>query len=194
MDCLPEGFNAMVPAIIILTMVTSLKNISNDLLGSAEYVGGLMGGAAEGFSSLLPVVIFIAAILLAFATGTSWETFGILIPIVASMFHSSKPLFIIGISACLSGTVCGDHCSPISDTTIMSSVGAGCAHVDHVSTQLPYGILVASVSAISFVVAGFSHSFLLGLGCGTVALVAFLLFIKRRQEVKGRFAVSMRSE
>lgn len=194
MDCLPEGFNAMVPAIIILTMATSLKNISNNLLGSAEYVGGLMGGAAEGLTSLLPAVIFIVAILLAFATGTSWGTFGILIPIVASMFDSSNPLFIIGISACLSGAVCGDHCSPISDTTIMSSAGAGCAHVDHISTQLPYGLLVASVSAISFIIAGFSHSFVLGLGFGIVALVAFLLFIKRRQEVKGRFSVALKSE
>jgi tetracycline resistance efflux pump len=181
MDCLPEGFNAMVPPIMILTMATSLKNISNDLLGSAEYVGGLMEGAAVGLSNFLPAVIFVVAILLAFATGTSWGTFGILIPIVASMFNSSDPIFFIGISACLSGAVCGDHCSPISDTTIMSSAGAGCVHVDHVSTQLPYGLTVAAISFICFLVAGFTHSSLLCLAIGIVAVIGFLLIMRNRQ-------------
>lgn len=183
MDCLPEGFNAMVPAIMILTMATSLKNISNDLLGSAEFVGGAMEGAAAGLYSFLPAVIFVVAIFLAFATGTSWGTFGILIPIVASMFHSNDPIFFIGISACLSGAVCGDHLSPISDTTIMSSAGAGCVHVDHVSTQIPYGLTVASISFLCFLLAGFTNSSILCLGVGAVLVIGFL-FIMRKRETK----------
>lgn len=184
MDSLPEGFNAMVPAIIILTMATSLKNISNDLLGSAEYVRGIMAGNAENLYSLLPAVIYVVAVLLAFATGTSWGTFGILIPIVSSMFSYTDPIFIIGISACLSGAVCGDHLSPISDTTIMSSAGAGCAHVNHVTTQLPYGIVVAAISAVAFIISGFVHSAIVGLGFGILATLGVISLIKNKNTNK----------
>ncbi len=188
MTALPQGFNAMVPAIMILTMATSLKNISNDLLGSAEFVGTAMQGAAAGLASFLPAVIFVVALLLSFATGTSWGTFGILIPIVASMFASTDPIFIIGISACLSGAVCGDHCSPISDTTIMSSAGAVCVHVDHVATQLPYGLTLAAISFFAFIIAGFTHSFLLSFSFGLIATVGTLVFVKSRQSLSKKRA------
>ena len=180
MDSLPDGFISMVAPIMILTMATSLKNISNTLLGSAEYVGRMMEGAAAGLSNFLPAVIFIVAILLAFATGTSWGTFGILIPIVSSMFRFTDPIFVIGISACLSGAVCGDHLSPISDTTIMSSAGAGCLHVNHVSTQIPYGSAVAIISFICFLLAGFTNSAPLCLAIGAGIVIGFLYLMKKR--------------
>ena len=173
MECVPKGFIAMVPAITILTMATALKNISNDLLGSATYVEGLMKGAAPGLENFLPAVIFIVACLLAFATGTSWGTFGILIPIVCYIFDPSDPIFYIGMSACLAGAVCGDHCSPISDTTIMSSAGAQCVHVNHVSTQLPYAITVAVISFICFLIAGFVQNAVICLAIGTLLIVGF---------------------
>ena len=154
MDCVPRGFIAMVPAVLILTFATSLKNMTN-LLEAREYVGLVMQSAADGLFAFLPAIIFIVACLLAFATGTSWGTFGILIPIVTSIFPEESPLLFVGISACLAGAVCGDHCSPISDTTIMASAGARCNHVDHVSTQLPYAITVAGISFVSFIIAGF---------------------------------------
>ncbi|MCR5682038.1 MAG: Na+/H+ antiporter NhaC family protein, partial [Clostridiales bacterium] len=135
MECIPEGFKAMVPAIMILTFAGSLKNMTS-ALGSAEFVEGFMSGAAEGLTALLPAVIFLVAVFISFSTGTSWGTFGILIPIVTSIFPASSELMYIGMSACLAGSVCGDHCSPISDTTIMSSAGARCDHINHVSTQL----------------------------------------------------------
>lgn len=178
MDSLSEGFSSMVGAILILTMATSLKNISNDLLGSQTFVGGLMENSVEGLSSFLPAVIFIVAIFLAFATGTSWGTFGILIPIITSMFDIGEPLFFIGISACLSGAVCGDHISPISDTTIMSSAGAGCVHVDHVKTQLAYGLSVAVIATIAYLIAGFTYSAVLALSFGILAILAFMLVLK----------------
>lgn len=180
MDCIPAGFKAMVPAIIILTLATSLKNISNDLLGSAGYVESLMKSeVAQNLQSFLPAVIFIVACLLAFATGTSWGTFGILIPIVSGMFSADNPMLYIGMSACLAGAVCGDHCSPISDTTIMASAGAQCVHVNHVSTQLPYAISVAVISFICYIVAGFIHNVFICLGLGVVLTIGFLLFVKR---------------
>ena len=180
MDCIPAGFKAMVPAIIILTLATSLKNISNDLLGSAGYVESLMKSeVAQNLQSFLPAVIFIVACLLAFATGTSWGTFGILIPIVSGMFSADNPMLYIGMSACLAGAVCGDHCSPISDTTIMASAGAQCVHVNHVSTQLPYAISVAVISFICYIVAGFVHNVFICLGLGVVLTIGFLLFVKR---------------
>ncbi len=180
MDCIPAGFKAMVPAITILTLATSLKNISNDLLGSAGYVESLMQSeAAQNLQSFLPAVIFIVACLLAFATGTSWGTFGILIPIVSGMFSADNPMLYIGMSACLAGAVCGDHCSPISDTTIMASAGAQCVHVNHVSTQLPYAITVAVISFICYIVAGFVQNVFICLGLGIVLTIGFLLFIKR---------------
>ena len=180
MDCIPEGFKAMVPAITILTLATSLKNISNDLLGSASYVESLMkSDVAQSLESFLPAVIFIVACLLAFATGTSWGTFGILIPIVSGMFPTDNPMLYIGMSACLAGAVCGDHCSPISDTTIMASAGAQCVHVNHVSTQLPYAIAVAVISFICYIVAGFVQNVFICLGLGIVLVIGFLLFVKK---------------
>ena len=182
MDCIPQGFIAMVPAISILTLATSLKNISNDLLGSAVFVEGLMqSDAAKSLQNFLPAVIFIVACLLAFATGTSWGTFGILIPIVTNMFSADNPLLYVGMSACLAGAVCGDHCSPISDTTIMSSAGARCVHVIHVSTQLPYAITVAAISFLCYIVAGFIPNAFVCLPIGAVLTIGWLLFMKSRQ-------------
>ena len=156
MKSIPEGFIAMVPAILILTFATSLKNMTSEL-GAAYFVGDLMSTAAPTLKSFLPAIIFIVACILAFATGTSWGTFGILIPIVESLFLTdpTNPLRIVAMSACLAGAVCGDHCSPISDTTIMSSAGAECEHLNHVSTQIPYAIYVAVVSFVCYVIAGF---------------------------------------
>ena len=182
MDCVPQGFISMVPAITILTLATSLKNISNDLLGSASYVEALMRSEfAQSLANFLPAVIFIVACLLAFATGTSWGTFGILIPIVSNMFGAEDPLLYIGMSACLAGAVCGDHCSPISDTTIMSSAGAQCVHVIHVSTQLPYAVTVAAVSFVCFLLAGLVQNVVLCLAVGAALILGFLFLMKRRQ-------------
>lgn len=182
MACIPRGFTEMVPAITILTLATSLKGISNDLLGSAAFVDGLMKSeTAQQLEAFLPAVIFVVGALLAFATGTSWGTFGILIPIVCSMFESGHPLLYIGISACLAGAVCGDHCSPISDTTIMSSAGARCSHVRHVETQIPYAVFVAGVSLICYIIAGFVHSYVLCLAIGSVLILGGLFVMRRRQ-------------
>ena len=137
--------------------------------------------AAQSLQAFLPAVIFVVGCLLAFATGTSWGTFGILIPIVTSMFESTDPMLYIGMSACLAGAVCGDHCSPISDTTIMSSAGARCSHVQHVSTQLPYAVTVAAISFVCYIVAGFVHSAILCLAVGSALIVGFLYFMKKRQ-------------
>ncbi len=187
MECVPQGFIAMVPAITILTMAASLKNMSNDLLGSAVYVEAMMKSSAEGLASFLPAVIFIVACLLAFATGTSWGTFGILIPIVTSIFDPTDSLLYVGISACLAGAVCGDHCSPISDTTIMSSAGARCVHVLHVSTQLPYAITVAVVSFLCFILAGVFHlSAPVCLVIGAVLIIGFLFLMKGKDSQKAK--------
>jgi len=153
MEAIPKGFIAMVPAITILTMAGSLKNMT-DSLGAAKFVGGIMEGSAAGLSMFLPAVIFLVACFLAFSTGTSWGTFGILIPIVVGIFPASDELLYIGMSACLAGAVCGDHCSPISDTTIMSSAGARCDHINHVSTQMPYAITVAAISFVCYIITG----------------------------------------
>lgn len=155
MDCIPEGFKAMVPAIMILTFAWSLKAMT-DSLGAREFVEAVVKSSATGFQALLPVIVFAIGCLLAFATGTSWGTFGILIPIVLGVFplESGNPLAVICVSACMAGAVCGDHCSPISDTTIMASAGAQCDHVEHVSTQLPYAITAAAVSGVTYVIAG----------------------------------------
>lgn len=178
MDCVPKGFIAMVPAITILTMATSLKNMTG-LLGADAYVENLMNGAAAGLANFLPAIIFLVACFLAFSTGTSWGTFGILIPIVVAVFPEGSTLLIIGMSACLAGAVCGDHCSPISDTTIMSSAGAECNHVNHVSTQLPYAITVAAISFIMYVIAGFIQSAVVLLPIGIVLTIATLFVIKK---------------
>ena len=177
MECIPKGFNAMVPAILILTLATSLKNMTG-LLGAATYVETLMDQAAAGLANFLPAVIFVVACLLSFATGTSWGTFGILIPIVTAIFAEGDPLLIIGMSACLAGAVCGDHCSPISDTTIMSSAGGQCNHINHVSTQLPYAITVAAVSFVGYIIAGFVQSWLIVLPVMIVIMLATLFVIK----------------
>lgn len=178
MECIPKGFNAMVPPILILTLAVSLKNMTTNL-GAATFVHDVMAGVAGSLVSLLPAVIFIVACILAFATGTSWGTFGILIPIVTAIFDPSDPLLIIGISACCAGAVCGDHCSPISDTTIMSSAGAQCNHVDHVSTQLPYAITVAAISFVTFIFAGFIRNAVICIIIGAVLTVGTLLVIKK---------------
>ncbi len=177
MECIPEGFKAMVPAIIILTFATALKNMTG-LLGAKYFVADLMNGAAAGLASFLPAIIFLVACGLSFATGTSWGTFGILIPIVTAIFPADTKLLIIGISACLAGAVCGDHCSPISDTTIMSSAGAQCDHINHVNTQLPYAITVAAISFICYVIAGFVQNAVIMLAIGAVLTLGTVLIIK----------------
>ena len=179
MDAVPKGFIAMVPAILILTFATSLKNMTG-LLGAKYYVGDLMNGAAADLQNFLPAIIFLVACILSFATGTSWGTFGILIPIVTYLFAAdpSNPLMIISMSACLAGAVCGDHCSPISDTTIMSSAGAQCDHLNHVSTQLPYAITVATLSFVCYILAGFIQSWYIVLPIGVILTVVTLFAIK----------------
>ena len=165
MGCIPKGFQAMISPIIILTLAVSLKTTLN-ALGAADYVHDLMYAASEGLYNMLPAVIFLVACVLAFASGTSWGTFGILIPIVTAIFPSDSALLYIGISACCAGAVCGDHCSPISDTTIMSSAGAQVEHVNHVATQLPYAITVACLSFVCFVFAGFIQNWVVCLAIG----------------------------
>ncbi len=183
MECVPKGFISMVPAILILTFATSLKNMTG-LLGADVYVHDLMENAAEGLQSFLPAIIFLVACLLAFATGTSWGTFGILIPIVAAIFDPTDELLYIGMSACLAGAVCGDHCSPISDTTIMASAGAQCNHINHVNTQLPYAIFVAAISFVGFVIAGFVQKVYIVLPLMFVILFLALLLIKMATKKK----------
>ena len=185
MACLPEGFKAMVPAILILTFAWSLKAMT-DSLGAKEYVAALVKASAGTFVSLLPAIIFLVGCFLAFATGTSWGTFGILIPIVVDAFSATDPqLMIIAISACMAGAVCGDHCSPISDTTIMASAGAQCEHVNHVSTQLPYAITAAAVSCVSYIVAGYVRNVVISLIVAVALMLATLAVIKMTA-AKGR--------
>ena len=185
MACLPEGFKAMVPAILILTFAWSLKAMT-DSLGAKEYVAALVKASTGSFVSLLPAIIFLVGCFLAFATGTSWGTFGILIPIVVDAFSATDPqLMIIAISACMAGAVCGDHCSPISDTTIMASAGAQCEHVNHVSTQLPYAITAAAVSCVSYIVAGFVRNVVISLIVAVALMLATLAVIKMTA-AKGR--------
>ncbi len=178
MDCIPEGVRAMVPAILILTFAWTLKAMT-DSLGADLYVAGLVESSAGAFMNFLPAIIFVVGCFLAFATGTSWGTFGILIPIVVAVFQNGDPqMMIMSISACMAGAVCGDHCSPISDTTIMASAGAQCEHVNHVTTQLPYAVLAAVVSFATYIVAGFVKSAWIALPVG-IALMAALLFALR---------------
>ncbi len=180
MSCVPEGFKAMVPAILILSFAWTLKAMT-DSLGAAEYVASIMESCAGGLMNLLPAIIFLVGCGLAFATGTSWGTFGILIPIVVAVFaNSNHTLMTISISACMAGAVCGDHCSPISDTTIMASAGAQCDHVNHVSTQLPYALMVAAVSFVTYIVAGFTQSAWISLPVGAVLIVGVLLLMRNR--------------
>ena len=181
LECLSEGFKAMVPAIIILVLAWSLKGVT-DTLGAKDFVAGIVSGKATALMNFMPAIIFLVGIGLAFSTGTSWGTFGILIPIVVAAFSSIDPeLMIISISACMAGAVCGDHISPISDTTIMASAGAECNHVNHVNTQLPYALSVALVSFVSFIVAGFTRSSLLSFALGAAIVVGSLFVVKKMQ-------------
>ena len=178
MGCIPEGFKAMVPAIMILTFAWTLKAMT-DSLGAAVFVEEAMRSVAGGIEVILPAIIFLVGCGLAFATGTSWGTFGILIPIVVAVFEKSSPeMMIISMSACMAGAVCGDHCSPISDTTIMASAGAQCDHVTHVSTQLPYAILAAAVTFVTYIVAGFVKTAWIALPVGIVLMLIVLFVIK----------------
>ena len=177
MGCIPEGFKAMVPAILILTFAWSLKGMT-DSLGAKLFVRDFVYANAENFQMFLPAIVFLIGCLLAFATGTSWGTFGMLIPIVQSVFPMDNPLAIVCISACMAGAVCGDHCSPISDTTIMASAGAQCDHVSHVSTQLPYAVTCAVVSCISYIIAGFVPNAVIALPIAIVLMI-IALFIMR---------------
>ncbi|MDO4276516.1 MAG: Na+/H+ antiporter NhaC family protein [Eubacteriales bacterium] len=180
MACIPDGFKAMVPAILILTFAWTLKAMT-DSLGAAVFVADAMESVAGGFMNLLPAIIFLVGCFLAFATGTSWGTFGILIPIVVAVFaNTNENLMIISISACMAGAVCGDHCSPISDTTIMASAGAQCDHVNHVSTQLPYAIVAAVISFITYIVAGFVQTAWVALPVGIVLMLLALFVIKMK--------------
>ena len=176
MDCIPQGFIAMVPAILILTLATALKNVTG-MLGADVYIEAIMRDQGAALGSLLPAIIFLVACVLAFATGTSWGTFGILIPIVLAL-DLGGALPTIAMSACLAGAVCGDHCSPISDTTIMSSAGGQCNHINHVSTQMPYAITVAAISFVMFVVAGFVQNALICLALGAALTLGTLFIIK----------------
>ena len=183
MGCIPEGFKAMVPAIMILTFAWSLKNMT-DSLGAKFFVRDFVRSSASGLQMILPLIVFAIGCLLAFATGTSWGTFGILIPIVQNVFSMDNPMAIVCISACMAGAVCGDHCSPISDTTIMASAGAQCDHVNHVSTQLPYAITCAVVSGVTYLIAGILVSMgapgLLGLPIGIVLMIGALFVIRSK--------------
>ncbi len=181
MNAIPEGFKSMVPAILVLTFAWTLKSMT-DSLGAAEYVGGLVANVADNraLMSLLPALVFLVGIFLAFATGTSWGTFGILIPIVVNVFGGdvNNELMIIAISACMAGAVCGDHCSPISDTTIMASAGAQCDHIRHVSTQLPYAFTVAGVSFVAYIISGFVRNWIICLVIGIVLMLGTLVIFK----------------
>ena len=156
MECFPNGFKAMVPAILILTFAWTLSGVTG-LLGAKEFVSGIFAGGAAGLKLLLPAIVFLVAVGMSFSTGTSWGTFGILLPIVVAVGLEPE-LLVISVSACLAGAVCGDHCSPISDTTIMSSTGSMCNHINHVATQLPYALTVAGVSFVGYIIAGFIQS------------------------------------
>lgn len=178
MGCIPEGFKAMVPAILILTFAWSLKAMT-DSLGAKYFVRDFVWSSAAGLQMLLPALVFVIGCLLAFATGTSWGTFGMLIPIVQNVFPMDNPLSIVCISACMAGAVCGDHCSPISDTTIMASAGAQCDHVNHVSTQLPYAITAAAVSLVSYIFAGLVPNALIALPVSVILMLVTLVVIRK---------------
>ncbi len=176
MDAFPEGFKAMVPAIMILCCAWTLKAMT-DSLGAKVFISDIINGSAAGLKLFLPAIIFLIACILAFASGTSWGTFGILIPIVLAAMPGG-PLTIVAVSACMAGAVCGDHCSPISDTTIMASAGAQCNHVDHVNTQLPYAITVAAVSFVSYIVAAVVVKWQIALPISIVLMVATLFAMR----------------
>ena len=182
-DALTDGFKAMVPAILILTFAWTLSGVTSQL-GATVFVAEFVRNSASGFANFLPAIVFLIGVGLAFATGTSWGTFGVLLPIVCSVFPSGE-LMVIAVSACLAGAVCGDHCSPISDTTIMASTGGQCDHINHVNTQLPYALTVAGVSFLGYILAGFVQNAWIVLPVSLAALVAVLLVIKMVQSKKG---------
>ena len=177
MESLPDGFKAMVPAILILACAWTLNSMTGSL-GAKIFISQMIGGSAGSLQALLPAIIFAIAVGLSFATGTSWGTFGILIPIVLSVFSAGEPITIVAVSACMAGAVCGDHCSPISDTTIMASAGAQCDHINHVSTQLPYALTVAGVSFVSYILAGFVSNWMIVLPVAIVLMIGTLFIIK----------------
>ena len=177
-ECIPEGFKSMVPAILILTLAWSLKAMT-DSLGAKQFVEAVVKSSAGGFQVFLPAIVFLIATFLAFATGTSWGTFGILIPITLGVFPLTDPLGVVCVSACMAGAVCGDHCSPISDTTIMASAGAQCDHVTHVSTQLPYAFTVAGVSFVSYLIAGLIPNAIIVLPIAIVLMIGTLLVMRK---------------
>ena len=181
-ESLADGFKLMVSAMLILTFAWTLSGVTNNL-GAKVFVAEFVRVSAAGMANLLPAIVFIIAVFLAFATGTSWGTFGVLLPIVCSVFPSGE-LMIIAVSACLAGAVCGDHCSPISDTTIMASTGAQCDHINHVSTQLPYSMVAAGVSFVGFILAGYIQNALIVLPISLVLLFAVLLVIRAVQKKK----------
>ena len=179
MDSIPEGFKAMVAAILILTLAWTIKTMT-DSLGAADFVAGVVKSGAESFMNFLPAVVFLVGCGLAFATGTSWGTFGVLIPIVMAVFEGYDPqMEIISISACMAGAVMGDHCSPISDTTIMASAGAQCYHINHVNTQIPYALTVSAVCIVSYIVAGFVRNAAISLIIAFALMFATLLIIRK---------------
>ena len=182
MECIPKGFIAMVPAILILTFATSLKNMTG-ILDSTGFVESALSNAGA-LANFLPAIIFLVACFISFATGTSWGTFGILIPIVLAVFSKNPQLQMVAMSACLAGSVCGDHCSPISDTTIMSSAGGQCNHLNHVSTQLPYAISVAAISFVMYIISGFVPNAFIALPIGVIFTVGFLFIMKLVTEKK----------
>ena len=178
MDCIPEGFKAMVPAILILALAWTLKSMT-DSLDATGYIDAVVSGSAESLAAILPAVIFVLAVGIAFATGTSWGTFGILIPIVMAVFPDfGSPIQTIGIAACLAGAVCGDHCSPISDTTIMASAGGQCDHINHVRTQLPYALTCAGVSFVSYLIAGFIQNAIICLVIAVALMIGTMFLLK----------------
>ena len=177
MGCIPEGFKAMVPAILILTCAWTLKGMT-DSIGAKVFIADFVNSSAGAFVNFLPAIIFLVAIVLSFSTGTSWGTFGILIPIVLAVFANDPTMSIVGMSACMAGAVCGDHCSPISDTTIMASAGAQCNHVNHVNTQLPYAMTVAGVSFVSYIIAGFVPNAFIVLPIAVVLMIGTLFVLK----------------
>ena len=185
MSSIPEGFKAMVPAILILTCAWTLKAMT-DSIGAKIFISQLVEGSAGSLQALLPAIIFVIAVGLSFATGTSWGTFGILIPIVLSVFEAGNPLTIVAISACMAGAVCGDHCSPISDTTIMASAGAQCDHINHVSTQLPYALTVAGVSFVSYIIAGFVPNWMISLPIALVLMIGTLFVVNSITKKKAK--------
>ena len=190
--CIPEGFKAMVSPMLILSLAWTLSGMT-DLLGAKYYVANLLGSSAAALQYLLPFIIFLVAVFLAFATGTSWGTFSILIPIVCQAFPDGEML-VVSIAACLSGAVCGDHCSPISDTTIMASAGAHCSHVNHVSTQLPYAITAAACSAVCYVITGLAQAVLGSRASLVTSLVLLVVAIVLELAVLGVIRVRTRAK